>query len=222
MRRCGTGLDGRRITRRHNPGPLLEHRDLHTGAPAGKGGSHADPRFEGSHDRTARRFAEGLRHRLLRRGYTPLSTANVLRLAAHLSRWMNRERVPAGSYARPSRGSCVRHRRQAATPGVPVDRAYARSVVPRVGRGHRVATGRPAPRAHYSSATTNTHPRAGLTAPMCASTPPQRHDVGHACRVRRLTAADVTASSCERPDDTARDDEAHGHRLRAFLRYPST
>lgn len=40
-------------------------------------------------------FAEGLRQHLLGQGYTPLSTANVLRLAAHLSRWMNAQRVPA-------------------------------------------------------------------------------------------------------------------------------
>jgi len=40
-------------------------------------------------------FAEGLRHHLLGQGYTPLSTANVLRLAAHLSRWMNAQRVAA-------------------------------------------------------------------------------------------------------------------------------
>ena len=40
-------------------------------------------------------FAEGLRHHLLDQGYTPLSTANVLRLAAHLSRWMHARRVPA-------------------------------------------------------------------------------------------------------------------------------
>lgn len=39
-------------------------------------------------------FAEGLRGSLLGQGYTPLSTANVLRLAAHLSRWMTIQRVP--------------------------------------------------------------------------------------------------------------------------------
>jgi site-specific recombinase XerD len=40
-------------------------------------------------------FAEGLRHHLLDQGYTPLSTANVLRLAAHLSRWLHARRGPA-------------------------------------------------------------------------------------------------------------------------------
>jgi len=40
-------------------------------------------------------FAEGLRRFLLGEGYTPLSAANVLRLAAHLSRWMTVQRVPA-------------------------------------------------------------------------------------------------------------------------------
>ena len=40
-------------------------------------------------------FAEGLRRFLLGEGYTPLSAANVLRLTAHLSRWMTTQRVPA-------------------------------------------------------------------------------------------------------------------------------
>ena len=40
-------------------------------------------------------FAEGLRRFLLSEGYTPLSVANVLRLTAHLSRWMTTQGVPA-------------------------------------------------------------------------------------------------------------------------------
>jgi integrase/recombinase XerD len=40
-------------------------------------------------------FAEGLRRSLLGEGYTPLSAANLLRLTAHLSRWMTAQRVPA-------------------------------------------------------------------------------------------------------------------------------
>ncbi len=40
-------------------------------------------------------FAEGLRRFLLGEGYTPLSAANLLRLTAHLSRWMKTQRVPA-------------------------------------------------------------------------------------------------------------------------------
>lgn len=38
-------------------------------------------------------FADGLQRSLLDQGYTPLSTANLLRLAAHLSRWMQARRV---------------------------------------------------------------------------------------------------------------------------------
>lgn len=40
-------------------------------------------------------FAEGLRRRLVDDGYTPLSAANLLRLMAHLSRWLERQRAPA-------------------------------------------------------------------------------------------------------------------------------
>lgn len=40
-------------------------------------------------------FAEGLRRALVGAGYTPLSAANLLRLTAHLSRWMKASRVPA-------------------------------------------------------------------------------------------------------------------------------
>jgi len=40
-------------------------------------------------------FAEGLRRFLLGQGYTPLSAASVLRLTAHLSRWMEARRAAA-------------------------------------------------------------------------------------------------------------------------------
>ena len=39
-------------------------------------------------------FAEGLRRWFLGEGYTPLSAAALLRLTAHLSRWMKTQRVP--------------------------------------------------------------------------------------------------------------------------------
>ena len=62
-------------------------------------------------------FAEGLRQSLLSVGYTPLSTANVLRLAAHLSRWMHRRRVPVTQL--PSlAGQFVRHRRRCGYTGL--------------------------------------------------------------------------------------------------------
>ena len=56
-------------------------------------------------------FAEGLRNHLLAEGYTPLSTANLLRLTAHLSRWMKQQRVR--SALTPTQAErFVRHRRQ--------------------------------------------------------------------------------------------------------------
>jgi site-specific recombinase XerD len=58
-------------------------------------------------------FAEGLRHHLLGQGYTPLSTAKVLRLAAHLSRWMNAQRVPA-ALTPTLAAQFVHHRRRSA------------------------------------------------------------------------------------------------------------
>jgi site-specific recombinase XerD len=58
-------------------------------------------------------FAEGLRHHLLGQGYTPLSTANVLRLAAHLSRWMHAQRGPA-ALTPTLAAQFVRHRRRSA------------------------------------------------------------------------------------------------------------
>jgi len=62
-------------------------------------------------------FAEGLRQSLLSVGYTPLSTANVLRLAAHLSRWMHRRRVPVTQL--PSLAEqFVRHRRRCGYTGL--------------------------------------------------------------------------------------------------------
>ena len=58
-------------------------------------------------------FAEGLRHHLLGQGYTPLSTANVLRLAAHLSRWMHAQRGPA-ALTPTLAAQFVHHRRRSA------------------------------------------------------------------------------------------------------------
>ena len=55
-------------------------------------------------------FAEGLRRFLLGEGYTPLSAANLLRLTAHLSRWMKKQRVPAG--LTPTRVERFLHHRQ--------------------------------------------------------------------------------------------------------------
>ncbi|MBI2563880.1 MAG: tyrosine-type recombinase/integrase [candidate division NC10 bacterium] len=56
-------------------------------------------------------FAEGLRRFLLGEGYTPLSAANVLRLTAHLSRWLKTQRVPVA--LAPTRAEqFLRHRRR--------------------------------------------------------------------------------------------------------------
>lgn len=54
-------------------------------------------------------FAEGLRHALVGAGYTPLSAANLLRLMAHLSRWM--QRVSA-ALTPPAVEQFLRHRRR--------------------------------------------------------------------------------------------------------------
>lgn len=54
-------------------------------------------------------FATGLRDSLLQEGYTPLSAANVLRVAAHLSRWMERRHAPLTPS---SAEQFLRHRRR--------------------------------------------------------------------------------------------------------------
>src|SRR3989442_13726571 len=83
---------------------------LPAGAFAGKGGLMPTPVSTVRVTGPLAPFAEGLRRFLLGEGYTPLSAANLLRLTAHLSRWMKKQRVPAG--LTPTRVERFLHHRQ--------------------------------------------------------------------------------------------------------------
>ena len=58
-------------------------------------------------------YADGLRSELERLGYTPLSAAGHVRLAAHLSRWMIRRRSPVSALTPPTLDAYFAERRAA-------------------------------------------------------------------------------------------------------------
>ena len=58
-------------------------------------------------------YADGFRAELARLGYTPLTAACQLRLAAHLSRWMTAEGLTAQDLDMPAAERCFAARRSA-------------------------------------------------------------------------------------------------------------